>query len=152
MPHGDLPAAQRPQASVGQLHQQAGVVVHGPGQRRIRRAGRRIDSDAPAQQQAVSAVILQKAPVRQISTGIKWVNDLFYQGKKVCGILAEGAGDAVVLGVGVDVYRPAQPLPPKLQDVMGFLLEEPVYGVMEMLAAAIANNLLTRDCRKTAYR
>lgn len=94
----------------------------------------------------LAAVAVQEAiaSVCQIATGIKWVNDLFYQGKKVCGILAEGAGDAVVLGVGVDVYRPVQPLPPKLQDVMGFLLEEPVYGVMEMLAAAIANNLLTR--------
>lgn len=94
----------------------------------------------------MAAVAVQEAiqSVCQISTSIKWVNDLFHNGKKVCGILAESAGDAVVIGVGVDVYPSSQPLPPKLQDVVGYLLPEPVYGALEMLAAAIANNLLKR--------
>lgn len=34
---------------------------------------------------------------------IKWVNDVFVLGKKVCGILAERRGDIVVLGIGVNV-------------------------------------------------
>lgn len=94
----------------------------------------------------LAAVAVQEAiqSVCQISTGIKWVNDLYHNGKKVCGILAESAGDAVIVGVGVDVYPSAQPLPPKLQDVMGHLLSEPVYGMMEMLSAAIVNNLVER--------
>ncbi|MCQ2398492.1 MAG: biotin--[acetyl-CoA-carboxylase] ligase [Sphaerochaetaceae bacterium] len=33
---------------------------------------------------------------------IKWVNDIIYKGKKVCGILAESAGDSVVLGIGIN--------------------------------------------------
>jgi BirA family biotin operon repressor/biotin-[acetyl-CoA-carboxylase] ligase len=40
---------------------------------------------------------------------IKWVNDLFYNGKKVCGILAEasytnnGKIDYIVLGIGINI-------------------------------------------------
>ena len=37
---------------------------------------------------------------------IKWVNDLFVQGKKVCGILAEGLGGPVVIGIGVNLRTP----------------------------------------------
>lgn len=37
---------------------------------------------------------------------IKWVNDLFQKGKKVCGILAEGLGGPVIIGVGVNLRTP----------------------------------------------
>ena len=37
---------------------------------------------------------------------IKWVNDLFLRGKKVCGILAESAAGQIVLGIGVNVRTP----------------------------------------------
>lgn len=33
---------------------------------------------------------------------IKWVNDLYQNGKKVCGILAEAVGSAVILGIGIN--------------------------------------------------
>lgn len=35
--------------------------------------------------------------------GLKWPNDLWVGGGKCCGILCEGAGDAVVVGVGVNL-------------------------------------------------
>ena len=44
---------------------------------------------------------------------IKWVNDLFVRGKKVCGILAEGLGEAVVIGVGVNLRAPPDGFPPE---------------------------------------
>ena len=37
---------------------------------------------------------------------IKWVNDLFLRGRKVCGILAEGLESAIVLGIGVNLKTP----------------------------------------------
>lgn len=44
-----------------------------------------------------------------IKTQIKWVNDLFYNGKKVCGILCEtqcGADESrMIIGIGVNVYE-----------------------------------------------
>ena len=37
-----------------------------------------------------------------ISLLIKWVNDLYFEGKKVCGILTEAVGDAIVVGIGLN--------------------------------------------------
>ena len=36
--------------------------------------------------------------------GIKWVNDIIYRGRKVCGILAQACGDKAVIGIGIN-YR-----------------------------------------------
>ena len=69
--------------------------------------------------------------------GIKWVNDLYYEGKKVCGILAETAGEGVIVGIGVNLI-PA-PLPPELAGTVGFL---DCGDVREALAAASARHLL----------
>ena len=44
---------------------------------------------------------------------IKWVNDLFLRGKKVCGILAEGLGGPVIVGVGVNLRTPPGGFPPE---------------------------------------
>ena len=45
------------------------------------------------------------------SLRIKWVNDLFLNGKKVCGILAEGLENAVVLGIGLNLKTPKEGFP-----------------------------------------
>jgi len=37
------------------------------------------------------------------SPGIKWINDILVDGKKVCGILAESVPGAVILGIGVNI-------------------------------------------------
>ena len=44
---------------------------------------------------------------------IKWVNDLFLRGKKVCGILAEGLGGPVIIGIGVNLRTPPGGYPPE---------------------------------------
>ena len=44
---------------------------------------------------------------------IKWVNDLFVRGKKVCGILAEGLGGPVIIGIGVNLRTPPVGFPPE---------------------------------------
>ena len=36
-------------------------------------------------------------------TGIKWVNDVYYRGKKICGILVEGCGSKIVCGIGINL-------------------------------------------------
>jgi len=45
---------------------------------------------------------------------MKWPNDLHVSRRKLAGILAEGAGDTVVLGYGINVTTAA--LPPELRD------------------------------------
>jgi len=54
-----------------------------------------------------------------IKPGIKWPNDLIYEGKKLCGILVERAGSTdlcLVLGIGVNVNQERDDFPPELQD------------------------------------
>ena len=44
---------------------------------------------------------------------IKWVNDLFLRGKKVCGILAERIDEGVIVGIGVNLNTPLGGVPPE---------------------------------------
>lgn len=59
---------------------------------------------------------------------IKWVNDIFLGGKKVCGILTEGAAglesgllEHAVVGVGLNYLAPEEGFPPGLADIAGSL-------------------------------
>ena len=47
----------------------------------------------------------------EIAAAIKWPNDVLLGDKKVCGILAETAGEAVVLGIGLNVKQRSFPEP-----------------------------------------
>ena len=54
--------------------------------------------------------------------GIKWVNDLYLDGKKIAGILTEGAWnmemghlDYVVVGIGINLYRTS--FPPEIASI-----------------------------------
>lgn len=64
----------------------------------------------------LAAVVTAEAIFRicGIQVGIKWVNDLIFDGKKLCGILAEGIGtDLAVLGIGINAE--GREFPPELQ-------------------------------------
>ncbi len=62
--------------------------------------------------------------------GIKWVNDIYIDGRKVCGILAEsgfgtdGNMDYVVLGVGINMYEPQGGFPDDIKDVAGAVFSD----------------------------
>ena len=62
--------------------------------------------------------------------GIKWVNDLILNGKKICGILTESAFSAggqlqyVVVGIGLNVNYETEDFPPELRDLAGSLKTE----------------------------
>jgi BirA family biotin operon repressor/biotin-[acetyl-CoA-carboxylase] ligase len=49
-----------------------------------------------------------------LSVDLKWPNDLLVSRRKLAGILAEGNGDTVVLGYGINVLATA--FPPELRD------------------------------------
>lgn len=54
---------------------------------------------------------------------IKWVNDVYIDGKKVCGILTEGSVNAekklnyVVVGIGINVIAPENGFPDEIKDI-----------------------------------
>ena len=81
---------------------------------------------------------------------IKWVNDIFLRGKKVCGILCEasfsletGAPEYVVVGAGINVYTPQGGFPPEIADIAGALWNAPVPDGKNRLAAEFLNRFWT---------
>lgn len=79
---------------------------------------------------------------------IKWVNDVFLHGRKVCGILTESALNAragcldwAVVGIGVNVCPPAGGFPPELDGVAGAVFDAPLPDAKNRLAAAVLGHL-----------
>lgn len=63
--------------------------------------------------------------------GIKWVNDIFIDGLKVCGILTEASVDFetgglqyAVLGIGINIANPPDEFPEELKGIAGALFDE----------------------------
>lgn len=81
---------------------------------------------------------------------IKWVNDLYEQGKKVCGILTEAGTDLesgqlewLVVGIGLNLTSTAADWPPELARKAGSLYPGgPAPVSRAALAGAIARELL----------
>jgi BirA family transcriptional regulator, biotin operon repressor / biotin---[acetyl-CoA-carboxylase] ligase len=46
-----------------------------------------------------------------LDAAVKWPNDVLIGGRKVAGILTEGAGNAVVIGIGINVSTAPEELP-----------------------------------------
>lgn len=100
---------------------------------------------------AAAAVALAIEEVAGCPAAIKWVNDIYVRGKKVCGILTEGSFDAetgsldfAVLGIGINVSTPAGGFPPELQARAGAVFDAAPGDASSRLAAAVID-------RFTAY-
>lgn len=50
------------------------------------------------------------------AAGLKWPNDVLVDGRKLAGVLCEASGDAIVVGIGVNLAGGADALPPELAD------------------------------------
>ena len=108
-----------------------------------------------------AAVAVYKAvrKITGIELDIKWVNDLYYRGKKVCGILTEAITDFesgeiqyAVVGIGLNLYEEEGGYPPELREIAGGLYrnQREAEGVnRNRLAAEIVNCLLdeTRELK-----
>lgn len=89
---------------------------------------------------------------------IKWVNDIFYQNKKVCGILTEaqsnfetGKIDKLIIGIGVNCFPGS--LPEELKDIAGPLAQSPDAFSRGQLAAEIFNETMDmlKDLESKAF-
>jgi len=58
-----------------------------------------------------------------ISCGIKWVNDLYINGRKVCGILCRKLDRYISIGIGINVEEPKS-VPEDLIDRFGSLVKQ----------------------------
>ena len=75
---------------------------------------------------------------------IKWVNDIFLDGKKICGILAEGGTsssgsqlDYVIVGIGLNISTNS--FPGKLREIAGSLFPQNI--TRSQFASEILNNM-----------
>ena len=80
---------------------------------------------------------------------IKWVNDIFLDGRKVCGILTEGSFnlengmlDYAVLGVGLNLYPPENGFPEELKSIAGSVFQEQKSDAKNRAAAGFLNRFL----------
>lgn len=84
--------------------------------------------------------------------GIKWVNDLYLNQKKICGILTEatlslegGGIDNIIIGIGINCTGSEEDLPEDLRDKAGFLGKGD-YTRNELAAEVIAQIMRYDNC------
>lgn len=85
-----------------------------------------------------------------IDCKIKWVNDIYIDKKKICGILTEAAVDIetkcldyAVLGIGVNFVADSEGFPEELKNIAGAIYSSRpnnYYEIKARLTAAILNN------------
>jgi BirA family biotin operon repressor/biotin-[acetyl-CoA-carboxylase] ligase len=84
---------------------------------------------------------------------IKWVNDIFIDGKKVCGILTEAVFDSgkikyAVMGIGFNVYPPDGGFPNEISDIAGAICSDKQDRLREEIAAEFLNRF--SECHEIA--
>lgn len=77
---------------------------------------------------------------------IKWVNDIYIDGKKVCGILTEGSINAekkldyAVVGIGINVLPPEKDFPKEIKNTSTSVFQGKVeMNIKEKLVADVVN-------------
>ena len=82
-----------------------------------------------------------------VKTGIKWVNDIYLSGKKLCGILVEAVTSTegkitdFVIGMGINVYKNA--ITPEISDIATSLEDNGILlSDTEELACAIIEGFI----------
>lgn len=84
---------------------------------------------------AVGVAVVRTLQAAGITTGLglKWPNDVLWQGRKLAGILIESAHSCHVVGVGLNVAMPTQ---------AGRVIEQPWVDVHEILGQTVSRNQL----------
>ena len=82
----------------------------------------------PAKITAFSAVAVCRAikKLYGIETKIKWINDIFYNDKKICGILTEGFAnfetsliESAIIGIGINIEENDEAFPEEVKKIAG---------------------------------
>ncbi len=149
-PHGSLVVAQRQTLGRGRLGRRfesppggmyLSVVLRPKGQ--LQSPGLVTSAAAVASCRAVQALC-------GLSLQIKWVNDLYFKGRKCCGILTEAATDMegggidyLVTGIGINYTTPDDAFPEELRGILTALYPAKRPPVPRAaLAAAVHRQLL----------
>ena len=110
----------------------------------------------------LSAVCTARAieKISQKEAKIKWVNDIYVDNKKVCGILAQSITDTennitgCILGIGINVCAPSGGFPEDIKNKAGYLFnKDENKNLREMIIAEVLNNFssLYKDLTKKLF-
>lgn len=103
---------------------------------------------------AVNAVCEAIEAVTGKHPQVKWMNDIFLDGKKICGILTESASDFetgeiqwIVLGIGINFSISAKDFPKEIESIATSIYKdsEEVQTTRNELVAAIINRILSDE-------
>lgn len=75
---------------------------------------RAIPSEHAASMSLVAGLAVARAVGPDVHARLKWPNDVLVAERKLCGVLGELVGDAVVIGIGINVGHAAGDLPDDL--------------------------------------
>lgn len=94
------------------------------------------------------AVVRALKKIYDVDAKIKWVNDIFVGGKKVCGILTEGNAnfetgmiDAAVVGIGINISTNKNQ-PEELKNIAGSVISSSKNRKQAELCAEVVNEFL----------
>lgn len=85
---------------------------------------------------------------------IKWVNDIYMNDRKVCGILTEsGCGETpyAVLGIGINVVPPKEGFPQDIKDRAGAVFEKRSYRLREKVIIALLKEFINNGDRENFF-
>ncbi len=98
-----------------------------------------------------AAAVAAAETIEEVSgkkAGIKWVNDVYIESRKVCGILAEASFsleshgmEYAVIGIGINATPPENGFPAEIASIAGAVSETPVKDLRCRLIAGIINRL-----------
>ncbi len=109
---------------------------------------------------AASAAALALEKISGEKIDIKWVNDLYLRGRKICGILTEGImtgkGWACIVGIGINLLPPEKGFPAELSGIAGSLFPSrkgDISSLRIQAAAEILNRFMkfTGELRQRTY-
>jgi BirA family transcriptional regulator, biotin operon repressor / biotin---[acetyl-CoA-carboxylase] ligase len=79
---------------------------------------------------------------------IKWVNDIYCDNKKVCGILTEASFDLesggleyAVLGIGINVKTPEKGFPEEIKDIASEIFNNEIFDLKDVRSKLVAKVL-----------
>lgn len=78
-----------------------------------------------------------------VSVGIKWVNDLYLNDRKVAGILTEAIDGGIIVGIGFNLYQPKDGFPAELESIATAVFSEETENLKNRLAAEWVNRFWT---------
>lgn len=110
-----------------------------------------IEASASLATSGSAAGSVAEPPERAPSPRIKWVNDVFLRGLKVCGILTEGQVgveegtlEYAVVGIGVNLYPPLGGFPAELSGIAGSVFDGPRADGRNFFIGELLNRFFAR--------